>query len=108
IFRANPIMSGRVPLILSVIHARPGKPGAVHLHGEGNNHRMTNLARCITPLVDVAVPFSRENLEQAEAVGPAILFVWPVPGRPKDKRQRTVSPDEIQIRRGKTLFAPVT
>ena len=101
---------GRVadPFIGAVIPARPREPIAIHLHAEDHDHRLAELARGIAPLVDVAVPFAGENFVQAEFVGPAVLRVGTIPRRPKNERQRAVPPDDIEIPRRETLFAPVT
>jgi len=37
-----------------------------------------------------------------------ILLIGLVPGRPKHERQRTVSPNDIEVAHGKILFSPVT
>src|SRR6266446_9833758 len=69
---------------------------------------MTKIAGRVRPLVDVSVPLACKNLSQTEFVWPVIFLIRLVPGRPKNKRQRAVPPDDIEIVHGKILFSPIT
>ncbi len=106
--RAFPILQLIIPLVASVINARPWKPRAIHLVAKDDDHRMSKLARGVRPLVDVAVPFPGDNVDQTETIRAVILLVRLVPGRPKKKRQRAMPPYEIEIRGRKILLTPVT
>src|SRR5438105_364057 len=68
---------------------------------------MTKFSGSVCPLVDVGVPFACDNLSQTELVRRAIFLIRLVPRRPKNKRQRPVPPDDIEIVHGKILFTPI-
>src|SRR5713101_9359519 len=69
---------------------------------------MTKIPCGVAPLVDVRVPLTGKDLGQTKLVRPMIFFVGPVPRGPKNKRQRAVPPNYIEIVDGKILFSPVT
>src|SRR5215467_3601158 len=69
---------------------------------------MTKVSSGIRPFIDVGVPIACKNLSQTELVRPMIFLVGSVPWRPKNKRQRAVAPDDVEIIHGKILFSPVT
>src|SRR5262245_51645002 len=69
---------------------------------------MTKIARGIGPFIDVRVPSAGKDLGQTELVRPVIFFIRLVPRRPKNKRHRTVPPNDVKIVHGKILFSPVT
>ena len=68
---------------------------------------MTKVPCAVRPFVDVCVPFPSKNLSQREFVWPVIFFIRFVPGRPKNKRQRAVPPDDVEIVHREILFTPV-
>src|SRR6266568_2636361 len=68
---------------------------------------MTKFSSRVGPLVDVGIPLACKNLSQTELVRPVIFLVGFVPRRPKNKRQRPVSPDDVEIVHGKILFSPI-
>ncbi len=68
---------------------------------------MTKVPCAVRPFVDVCVPFPSKNLSQREFVGPVIFFIRFVPGGPKNKRQRAVPPDDVEIVHREILFSPV-
>ena len=68
---------------------------------------MTKVASGVRPFIDVEVPLPREDLSQAELVRSVVFLIRFVPGRPKHKRQRTVTPNDIEIVHRKILLSPI-
>src|SRR5713101_978893 len=68
---------------------------------------MTECARRVGPLVDVIIPFSRDDVVEIEFVRSAILRVRFVPWRPKNERERTVPPNDIEICGREILLTPI-
>src|SRR5260370_11361156 len=68
---------------------------------------MTKVQTPVGPLVDVSIPRPGNDLVQIKLARPAIFFIGFVPRRPENERQRTVSPNDIQIVRRETLLAPI-
>src|SRR6266853_5400010 len=93
IFRTFPIVGGVIPIVAAIKCSRPRKPIAVHLHSESDDHWMGEFSRAIGPLVDVGVPFSSDDIVETKFVRTTILHVRFVPRRPKNERQRPMSPD---------------
>src|SRR5207249_12240249 len=108
VFRAFPVIALVIPLIAAVIDPRPREPVTIHFHAKSHNLRMTKRPRSISPLVDISVPFPSDDVVEIKLIGAAILFVGPVPRRPENERQGTVSPNHVQICRWETLLTPIT
>src|SRR5215831_14012004 len=106
--RTFPIIAFLVPLPAAVVCSRPREPGAIHFDAKYDNHRMTKTSRSIRPHVDVRVPPAGKNFGQTEFVRRMILRIWLVPWGPKDQRQRTVPPNDVEITYWKILFSPIT
>ena len=106
-FRAFPIFGLCIPLRAAVVSSRPREPGPIHFDSEHHNHWMIKVSSGVRPVVDVGVPLACKDLSQTELVRPVIFLVRLVPWRPKNKWQRTVPPNDIEIVHRKILFSPI-